>query len=171
MDMEMNAEDTAAAADGAGPADDTPAADTTAAPGEPAAAGQAGDGGAAGDSGDGGDPDMFPRAYVERLRKQSAGYRERARQVDAAEARADALARRLHTALVAADGRLADPEDLPFDAAHLDDAAAMRNAIAELVEAKPHLKARRVAGDIGAGDRGTATAPKADLLEVIRGMM
>ncbi len=47
------------------------------------------------------DPETFPREYVKKLRKESAGYRERAQQ-------ADTYAQRLHTALVAATGRLAD---------------------------------------------------------------
>ena len=114
-------------------------------------------------------PDTFPREYVEKLRKESAGYRERARQVDEVEKRADGLARRLHAALVAADGRLADPTDLPFDPAHLDSEDSLKSAIADLVTAKPHLKARRVTGDIGAGARGSMGGPKADLIEIMRG--
>ncbi|MDN6537105.1 MAG: hypothetical protein L0K73_09920 [Corynebacterium variabile] len=66
--------------------------------------------------------DTFPRAYVEKLRKENAGYREKAK-------RTEALERRLHHALVAADGRLADPSDLPFDAAHLDDPDALAAAV------------------------------------------
>lgn len=115
-------------------------------------------------------PDVFPREYVEKLRRESAGYRERARQVDEVEKRADELARRLHAALVAADGRLADPSDLPFDPAHLDGADSLKSAIADLVAAKPHLKARRVAGDIGAGYRGDSPAPRVDLLQIMKGM-
>ena len=114
-------------------------------------------------------PDTFPREYVEKLRKESAGYRERARQVDEVEQRADGLARRLHAALVAADGRLADPTDLQFDPAHLDSEDSLKSAIADLVTAKPHLKARRVTGDIGAGARGSTGGPKADLIEIMRG--
>lgn len=115
-------------------------------------------------------PDTFPREYVEKLRRESAGYRERARQVDEVEQRADELARRLHAALVAADGRLADPTDLPFDLAHLDDDEALTRAIADLVDTKPHLKARRIAGDIGAGYRGDSPAPRVDLLQIMKGM-
>ena len=58
------------------------------------------------DQGDEGD--TFPRSYVEKLRAESARYRERARN-------ADAYAERLHTELVRATGRLADPTDVPFD--------------------------------------------------------
>ncbi|WP_252980167.1 hypothetical protein [Mycobacterium riyadhense] len=52
----------------------------------------------------------FSREYVKELREESKGHRLRA---DAAEGRADELAKRLHAALVAATGRLADPADLP----------------------------------------------------------
>ena len=93
-----------------------------------------------------GDGDSFPRKVVVDLRRESAGYRDRAK---VAEQRADELARQLHTALVAATGKLTDPADLDFDAAHLDNADALTAAVDALTDAKPHLKARRVAGDIG----------------------
>lgn len=92
------------------------------------------------------EPDTFPRAYVERLRRENAGHRERA-------ARADQLAQRLHLALVTATGRLADPTDLPFDATHLDDADALTAAVDELLARKPHLASRRPTGDVGQGAR------------------
>lgn len=98
----------------------------------------------------GDDAETFPREYVEKLRKESAGYRERAGQ-------ADAIAQRLHASLVAATGRLADPTDLPFDAAHLDDPDALATAIDALLERKPHLASRTPQGDIGMGAGGAAT--------------
>ncbi len=94
------------------------------------------------------EPDTFPRDYVEKLRRESAGYRERAQ-------RTDELATRLHTALTAATGRLADPTDLPFDAAHLDDPDALEAAVDELLTRKPHLASRRPAGDVGQGARSS----------------
>lgn len=106
--------------------------------------------------------EMFPREYVEKLRRESAGYRERAK-------RADELAARLHVALVAADGRLADPEDLPFDEAHIDDPEALSAAIGALVDRKPGLRARSVAGDVGVGNRGDSKAGSVDLISMIRG--
>ncbi|WP_024444373.1 hypothetical protein [Mycolicibacterium iranicum] len=109
---------------------------------------------------DGDQPETFPREYVEKLRKESAGYRERAQQ-------ADVLAQRLHTALVAATGRLADPTDLPFDAEHLDDSDALNAAIDALVERKPHLKSRRVVGDVGQG-AGAVKAGQVNLAEILR---
>lgn len=108
------------------------------------------------------DDDSFPREYVEELRRESAGYRKRA-------ARADDLAHRLHRALVALDGRLADPDDLPYDEAHLDDTDALGAAIGALVDRKPGLKARGVSGDVGAGTRGTG-ANGGDLISIIKNL-
>lgn len=88
--------------------------------------------------------ETFTRTYVEKLRRESARYRERAQQ-------ADVLAERLHVALVAATGKLADATDLPFDESHLDDPEVLAEAIEALVEKKPHLASRRPTGEIGQG--------------------
>ncbi|MBG6237390.1 hypothetical protein IWX78_000333 [Mycetocola sp. CAN_C7] len=93
-----------------------------------------------------GDAETFPREYVEDLRKENGKYRQRAQQ-------ADELATRLHSALVAATGRLADPSDLPFDEAHLSDPDTLTAAVDALVTAKPHLASRKPFGDIGQGAR------------------
>ncbi|MGP4054409.1 hypothetical protein ACTWP6_06225 [Mycobacterium sp. 4D054] len=103
------------------------------------------------DTGDG-DAETFPRSVVERLRQENGRYRQRA-------AQADAYAARLHTELVRATGRLADPTDLPFDAEHLDDAETLTAAIDALLTDKPHLASRRPSGDIGQGNRGGASEP------------
>lgn len=108
------------------------------------------------------DNDTFPREVVEKLRQENGRYRQRAQQ-------ADLLAQRLHTELVRATGRLADPTDLPFDAAHLDDADSMAGALDALLEAKPHLAARRVGGDVGQGNRGAA-AGSFSLLGALKGL-
>lgn len=112
---------------------------------------------------DNGSEETFSRAYVEKLRKENAKYRERA-------GKTDELAHRLHTALVAADGRLADPADLEFNEEHLDDPEALAAAVAELIERKPGLRAQKLRGDVGAGDRGTRKSPPADLISLIRGL-
>ncbi|WP_308280567.1 hypothetical protein [Williamsia sp. DF01-3] len=57
-----------------------------------------------------------------------------------------------------ATGKLADPTDLPFNAEHLEDPDALAAAVDALIEAKPHLKARRFVGDVGQGGRGSAEA-------------
>ena len=103
----------------------------------------------------------FDREYVEKLRKESQGYRERAKtaesrvaELDDAQTRADGYARELFTARVTATGRLADPTDLPFNAELLDSPDALGQAVTDLLAAKPHLASRKPAwGDVGAGQR------------------
>lgn len=97
------------------------------------------------------EPDTFPRDVVEKLRQENGRYRQRAKH-------ADTLAQRLHTELVRATGRLADPTDLPFDESHLDDPDALVAAVDDLLDRKPHLASRRPSGDIGQGQRGPASA-------------
>lgn len=93
------------------------------------------------------DPETFPRAYVQKLRDEAAKYRQRA-------GKTDELAKRLHTSLVAATGRLADPTDLPYDEAHLDDEEALTAAVDALLASKPHLASRKPMGDVGQGASG-----------------
>lgn len=100
---------------------------------------------------EGDEPQTFAREYVEKLRQESAGYRVRAKQ-------SDALGQMLVTSYAAATGRLADPTDLPYDAALYDDdgvpdEAKVRAAVDDLLERKPHLASRRPAGDVGQGAR------------------
>lgn len=102
--------------------------------------------------------DTFPRTYVEDLRQESAGYRTQLR----------AVQERLHSELVRATGLLADPADLEFDPAHLEDPETLTAAIEALVATKPHLKARRFAPDAAAqGTQGKASAG-VDLLGMLR---
>lgn len=91
------------------------------------------------------DAETFTRDYVEKLRKEAGDARVRVKD-------RDTLAARLHGALVAATGRLADPTDLPFDEAHLaEDGAALAAAVDELLARKPHLASRTPRGDVGQG--------------------
>lgn len=90
------------------------------------------------------DAETFPRDYVVKLRDENAKYRQRA-------ADRDDLAAKLHTVLVAATGRLADPSDLPFDDGHLSDPEALTAALDALLTAKPHLASRKPSGNIGQG--------------------
>lgn len=108
------------------------------------------------------EPETFPREVVEKLRQENGKYRQRAQQ-------ADNLAQRLHTELVRATGRLADPTDLAFDEDHLADADTMAAAIDALLDAKPHLASRRLTGDIGQGNRGPASG-SFSLLETLKGL-
>jgi hypothetical protein len=99
-----------------------------------------------------GDDDMFPREVVEKLRQENGKYRQRAQA-------ADAYGKRLHTELVKATGRLADPTDLEFAEEHLEDPDALAAAVDDLLARKPHLASRKPAGDIGQGNRGGAAEP------------
>ncbi|QLY34572.1 hypothetical protein H0264_21390 [Nocardia huaxiensis] len=107
------------------------------------------------------EPDTFPRSVVEKLRKENASYRDRAKQ-------ADALAERLHAALVTGTGKLADPTDLPYDPEHLDNPEALDAAIADLLTRKPHLASRKPVGDINQGARPSASGD-VNLLAMMRG--
>ncbi len=105
------------------------------------------------------EPDTFPRAVVEELRRENAEARTKAK-------RADEMSRRLHLELVRATGRLADPDDLPYDEAHLEDVDVMAAAIDALIAKKPHLASRRPRGDVGQG--ATADAATVDLAGMLR---
>lgn len=104
------------------------------------------------------EPDTFPREYVEKLRDENARYRQRAGQ-------ADDLAKRVHRLMVERTGRLADPDDLPFDETYLEDEDALTTALEDLLARKPHLASRRVVGDVGQGV--TDNAPT-DLAAILR---
>ena len=104
--------------------------------------------------------ETFPREYVQKLRDESAKYRTRAQ-------RADDLARRLHTALTAATGKLADPSDLPYSEDHLEDPEALTAAVDALLTAKPHLAARRPRGNVGQGNVSSQT-DTVDLAGILR---
>ena len=109
--------------------------------------------------------DMFPRPYVEQLRKESATYRK---QAEASSAAAEQLRNDLHLALVELDGRLAVPSDLPpLEGDNALDRSAIAAAIDKLLEARPRLAARALAGDIGQGARG-ARGKTVDLIELMR---
>lgn len=110
------------------------------------------------------DQATFPRKYVEELRAESAKHRTAAKD---AQDLLDQVQRRLFDALVSQAGILADPTDLPFDANLLDQENGVIDAINALVEAKPHLRSRRVQGDIG---QGSGTAP-ANPQEVLGGLL
>ena len=108
---------------------------------------------------------MFPRPYVEQLRKESATYRK---QAEASSAAAEQLRNDLHLALVELDGRLAVPSDLPpLEGDNALDRSAIAAAIDKLLEARPRLAARALAGDIGQGARG-ARGKTVDLIELMR---
>lgn len=96
--------------------------------------------------------DTFDRKYVEDLRAESAKHRTEAKDAKAA---LEPLQQRLFGLVVGATNRLADPTDLPFDAALLESDEALTGAIDALLAAKPHLASRRVVGDVGQGAGGS----------------
>lgn len=107
--------------------------------------------------------DTFPREYVEQLRGKARNLRERAQaaevRAETAEQNLDAALRELWTHKVNATGKLADADDLAFDAELLADDEKLHAAIDELVERKPHLKARNVSGNVGQGLKGKQDEP------------
>lgn len=90
--------------------------------------------------------------------KKSAGYRDRA----------NALAKRLHRQLVAATERLENPDDLPFDAEHIDDADKLSTAIDALLAERPYFAKRKVSGDAGQGTRGGNTSAPSNFSDLLR---
>ena len=91
------------------------------------------------------------KSEVGKLRREAANYRTRLRE---SEQRADELARELVAARIRESGRLADPTDLDPDPALLED-GALDAAIDDLLERKPHLKARSF-GNVGQHDRAAS---------------
>jgi len=105
--------------------------------------------------------DTFPRDYVEKLRAEAAKHRTAAKEVqtklDELTGTVTGYQEELFRSRVAAAGKLADPTDLPFDAALLESPEALAGAIDGLLATKPHLATRRVSEDIGQGAGGAAT--------------
>lgn len=101
------------------------------------------------------DSDSFPRSYVEKLRKESQGLRDRLREAeDATQTMTDELEqvrRQLHKALVERDGRLVDADALEYSQDHLSDPDALSAAVGELLAAKPYLSAKRFQGTVHQG--------------------
>ena len=107
------------------------------------------------------EPETFSKEYVQGLRDEAAGYRVKAK-------RADDLAAALWSANVTATGRLADPSDLAMpEGADPLDGDALGSAVDDLLARKPHLASRKVRGDVGQGQNGTATS--VDLAGMLRG--
>ena len=107
-----------------------------------------------------GDAETFPREYVEKLRKEAAEARLKAK-------KADDYARALFAARVAATGRLADASDLPFNTDLVDDLPALEAAIDDLLAQHPHYAARTPRGDIGQGV-GAVRHDDIDLAAILR---
>ena len=79
----------------------------------------------------------------------------------------DALKRQLFSALVAADGRLAAPEDIPYSPELLE-GEALAAAIGKRLADNPRLGKNFAAGDVGAGNRGTPPRNTPDLMDMLK---
>lgn len=102
------------------------------------------------------DGQIYPAAYVRKLRRENQGYRDRAK---AAETRAEDLSRQLFRVRVEATGKLADPDDLPYDADLLADDDKLNTAVDDLIAKRPHYAKRKVAGSVGQGVTGSREEP------------
>lgn len=89
---------------------------------------------------------------IRKVRREAANYRTQLRE---AETELQDVKAQLFAAKVSASGKFADPSDMPVDLDMVNDDAALYRAIDELLEHKPHLRARQF-GNIGQGERGTA---------------
>ena len=78
----------------------------------------------------------------------------------------DATRRRLFAELVAADGRVRDPETIEYAAELVDDPAALAARITAELEARPGIGRNAAGGDVGAGITGDPGP--ADLIDAIR---
>lgn len=106
------------------------------------------------ESGSGDGEESSSETDVSKLRSEAASWRKKFRD---AETEIDTLRRALFTAKVRETGRLADATDMEFDADALNDKDALESAINELLETKPHLKARTF-GNVGQHDREEPSA-------------
>ena len=106
------------------------------------------------ESGSGDGEESSSETDVSKLRSEAASWRKKFRD---AETEIDTLRRALFTAKVRETGRLADASDMEFDADALNDEDALESAINELLETKPHLKARTF-GNVGQHDREEPSA-------------
>jgi hypothetical protein len=95
------------------------------------------------------EPKTYDADYVNGLKQESIDHRHKA----------TTLATRLHTELVRQTGRLADPTELGFDAAHLEDPEALTAAIDELLTRKPHYATRTPHGNVGQGAKDQGAQP------------
>ena len=101
------------------------------------------------DENDTADDENSSTDQIAEVRREAAGYRTKLRDT---EAHLQRVQSELFHAKVAATGRLADASDMPVNVELLDDGDALNAAIGELLQSKPHLKARSFGG-IGQGEK------------------
>jgi hypothetical protein len=107
---------------------------------------------------DSGEPEVFDKAYVEKLRRENAAKRKEKEEVEAK------FRTKIRDMLIKQEAGqiLADPNDLLLHNPDLNiwneegeaNAEIIREAAHALRIAKPHLAARQFGQDVGAGNRG-----------------
>jgi hypothetical protein len=100
----------------------------------------------------------YPAKIVKDLRKENANFRERLQQ----------LSRALFAERVKATGKVENPGEIPYNADILDDADAINQAVDAAIAERPYIKARKVTGDVGQGQRSKTAAPQ-DFSMLLRG--
>ena len=100
----------------------------------------------------------FSRDYVQSLRSESAGYRKRMQRAE----------RELFRMKVDATGLIVAADEVPFDAALLDDDDALTQQVEEIVTAKPYLKRRSATGNIGQHEQRQTDSNGPGLLGMLR---
>ncbi len=110
---------------------------------------------------DSGEPEVFDKAYVEKLRRENAAKRAEKAEVE------EKYKARIRDMLIKQEAGqiLADPNDLLLHNPDLNiwneegeaNAEIIREAAHKLREAKPHLAAKQFGADIGTGNRGDDT--------------
>ncbi|ODQ96602.1 hypothetical protein [Mycolicibacterium holsaticum] len=109
------------------------------------------EGNAGGNNDESRDGAVFDREYVEKLRKESAGYRDRAK---TAESRLDELSKLLWAERVKATGKVENPAEIPYNPDIIDNIDAINEAIDGAINERPYIRSRRPSGDIGQGNKG-----------------
>lgn len=121
---------------------------------------------------DSGEPEVFDKAYVEKLRRENAAKRAEKAELE------DKYKTKIRDMLIASEAGpiLADPNDLLLHNPDLDIFDEEGNAVADRIreaahklrEAKPHLAAKQFGADIGAGNRGDDTPKLRSFHDMLR---
>ena len=107
---------------------------------------------------------LFKRDTPEQVEDLAAEQEQE--QVEDLAAGLDATRRRLFKELVAADGRVRDPQAIEYAPELVDDPAALAARITAELETRPGIGRNSAGGDVGAGVTGDPGP--ADLIDAIR---
>lgn len=98
-----------------------------------------------------------PTSELAKVRREAASWRTKYRDAEKQLEQLDTLKQELFYSRVKETGRLADATDMEYSAELVNDQDGMSAAIDDLLDAKPHLKARTF-GNVGQHDRPPASA-------------